>query len=131
MTYRILVTGCRDWEDGKAVYQALTNAWCEAMKKDHNNMRASQITIVHGNATGADAYARIFAGKMQMFQEPFPANWQTHGKAAGPIRNQEMVNLGADICLAFWDGQSKGTADCIAKAVRAGIPVSITPKGKP
>jgi hypothetical protein len=43
------------------------------------------------------------------------------------MRNTEMVALGADICFAFWDGESAGTKDCIVKAVRAGIKVEIFP----
>lgn len=51
----------------------------------------------------------------------FPADWKTHGKAAGPIRNREMAEAGADALLALWDGESKGTSSMIQEAVRAGI----------
>jgi len=52
------------------------------------------------------------------------ADWDTHGKAAGPIRNCEVLN-GASELWAIWDGVSKGTTDCIAQAARKGIPVII------
>ena len=54
----------------------------------------------------------------------FPAHWSEHGKAAGIIRNQEMVDFIKDKdCKAifFWDGASRGTGDCLNRAKRAGI----------
>lgn len=53
--------------------------------------------------------------------EPHPADWSTHGKAAGPIRNQQMADARADLCLAFPGG--KGISDMVRRAERAGIPV--------
>lgn len=55
--------------------------------------------------------------------EPHPADWQAHGDAAGPIRNQHMVDLGANECAAFPQPGSRGTHDCIRRAKTAGIPV--------
>ena len=57
--------------------------------------------------------------------ETHPADWSTHGRAAGPIRNQQMVDRGADICLAFPTSSSIGTWDCVRRAKAAGIPVEI------
>jgi predicted Rossmann-fold nucleotide-binding protein len=52
----------------------------------------------------------------------FPANWPKHGKGAGFIRNQQMLNEGKpDLMIAFPGG--KGTADMIEKAIKAGIKV--------
>jgi hypothetical protein len=59
----------------------------------------------------------------------FPAKWDEYGKAAGPIRNQEMVDSKPDLVLAFWDGRSPGTLDAIKRAVLAGIEVNIYPPG--
>lgn len=55
-------------------------------------------------------------------EEPHPADW-SWGNGAGMHRNQEMVDLGADVCLAFIRGKSSGTRDCADKAAKAGIPV--------
>jgi hypothetical protein len=54
----------------------------------------------------------------------FPANWDRHGKAAGGIRNTAMANYGTHL-IAFWDGESPGTRDMIAKAKRAGLKVLV------
>jgi hypothetical protein len=50
-----------------------------------------------------------------------PDSWEVHGKAAGGMRNQRMVDAGADLCIAFPGG--KGTDNCAKKARKAGIPV--------
>lgn len=57
--------------------------------------------------------------------ERHPAEWDKHGKAAGPIRNQKMVDLGATVCLAFPLPGSRGTAHCMSAARKASIPVWI------
>lgn len=52
----------------------------------------------------------------------YPADWEKHGRAAGPIRNEKMLIVGTpDMVLAFPGG--RGTADMIRKAEAAGLPV--------
>lgn len=125
MTVRILVTGCRDWTDERAIDHALT----EILDKDE------PFTIVYGACpTGADELARIWGTALDLREvvtlEPHPADWKNLGKGAGPARNQLMAEAGADLALAFWDGVSAGTHDMIARAVRYGIPVRIIPKAR-
>ena len=81
--------------------------------------------IVHGAARGVDRIAEQEAQKLGLLVEAHPADWDTHGKAAGFIRNAHMVALGADLVLAFWDGRSRGTAHTIEIAEKAGIPVEV------
>ena len=115
--------GCRDWDEEEAFVAALDQAANELAEGDG-------FVIVHGACpTGADPMvARWLHGLEDSVEEPHPANWQLHGKAAGPRRNCEMASLGADLCLAFWDGKSRGTLDMITRATAAGIPVRIVPK---
>lgn len=54
----------------------------------------------------------------------FPADWNKHGKAAGPILNAEMAEV-ADALIAFWDGKSRGTANMIQLAKDKGLKVAI------
>ena len=53
-----------------------------------------------------------------------PADWERHGKAAGPIRNAEMADV-SDALIAFWDGQSCGTKSMIELAKRKGLQVAV------
>ncbi|HSE05947.1 MAG TPA: DUF2493 domain-containing protein [Methylomirabilota bacterium] len=114
--YRVLVTGSRDWEDELAVEGAL--AWAVYQKVP--------AVIVHGACrTGADSIASRWTRSHRVVgltEEAHPALWQWHGKAAGPRRNAEMVNLGADICLAFIKDGSRGASHTAALAEKAGIP---------
>ena len=83
-------------------------------------------TVVHGAARGFDKVGPYLDQHFENFtQEAHPAKWDTYGRRAGPIRNQEMVNLGADICYAFKiDGVvAKGTEHCAQAALKAGIKV--------
>ena len=51
--------------------------------------------------------------------EIFMAEWDKYGRAAGPIRNEKMVDI-ANLVIAFWDGKSRGTKSLIKYAERAG-----------
>jgi len=115
---RIIVCGCRDWTDRDAVFCALTA----------ESIGSERVVVVHGDASGADRFGGEWAQLHGDAEEPHRASWQIHGKSAGPRRNSEMASLGADLCLAFWDGKSKGTAHMIKCAVECGIPVRIVPK---
>lgn len=90
-----------------------------------SGMPRPEPTIVHGDARGADRLAGEEAGKAGMLTEAHPADWDAHGKGAGLIRNAHMAALGADLCIAFWDGRSTGTAHMIGEARRRGIPVEV------
>jgi hypothetical protein len=91
-TYRVLVTGSRDWADYAAVMAVL-----DAVAAEH-----PELVVVHGHCpTGADRYADVWAQMAGLRPERHPADWARHGKAAGFRRNAEMVGLGADVCLAF------------------------------
>jgi len=120
---RILVTGSRVWPDSKEVQARIVQVIV-------NQPYGTHVVVVHGDCpTGADRAAREFLDDIEkqnldyISQETHPADWNKHGKAAGPLRNQEMVDLGADVCLAFPLGESRGTRDCMRRAEAAGIPV--------
>ena len=120
MTARILVTGSRTWDDRATLEDALLDAWNDAMEA---GFPAPGIVVVHGACPrGADALADAWAREMGLPVEPHPADWQQHGKRAGFLRNQHMVDLGADVALAFIRDGSAGATHTAAAAERAGIP---------
>lgn len=109
---RILVTGSRNWTAFTALRATLVSA----------RQRHPHAILVHGGARGVDqAAAAIWAG-LGLRTEAHPADWTSHGRAAGFVRNQAMVDLGATVCLAFIRDHSRGAEDCAARAEAAGIP---------
>lgn len=80
------------------------------------------ITIVSGGARGADSLAEEYAGISEFETLIFPADWDQHGKAAGFIRNRDIIK-NSDVLVAFWDGVSKGTNSSIELAKSKKIPL--------
>ena len=80
--------------------------------------------VVSGGASGADSLAEQYTNTHITTLIKFPAEWNKYGKSAGFIRNQQIVD-NCDMVLAFWDGESRGTADTIAKAKKAKKPTFI------
>jgi len=115
--YRVIIAGTRSFND----YNLLKEN-CEYLLRE--SMEKHQIIIVSGQAKGADTMGERFAKEHGLPCEYYPANWQIHGRAAGPIRNKEMAN-NADALIAFWDGHSRGTRSMINLARKMGLQVAI------
>lgn len=119
-TITLLTTGCRDWSDAQAVDQQLRAFFFYCDSQD------AAAHVVVGDARGADALVRQWLDERRLPYRRFDADWNTFGKSAGPRRNAAMVLEGQpDYAVAFWDYQSRGTANCIALCRDAGIPVRI------
>lgn len=112
MMLRILVCGGRDYRDQEAVYRAL----------DAVHAKRVVSCIIAGAASGADHLAYNWAKDRGVEVLEFPADWKTYGKAAGPIRNQQMLDEGQpDGVVAFPGG--RGTNGMVDLAIKAGIRV--------
>lgn len=122
---RILITGSRNWTDKDAILAAL---------RKHANKNGDSV-VVHGHcSSGADKLADELAQEYRVRTEHWPADWTAFGKRAGFVRNNVMVELGADVCLAFIrpctkEGCQKpkphgshGATHCADAAEKAGIP---------
>ena len=111
---KVIICGDRHWTDYKLILSVI---------EGFNN---STLVIV-GGATGADTLAGFAAESQGYFVEVHPANWLKYGKAAGPIRNQEMLDRNPDYVIAFHDDieNSKGTKDMITRAKKAGVEVRL------
>lgn len=110
---RVLVTGSRDWLNAQMIYNVMFDLHLTA---------TSQPTLVSGNCpTGADAIAEAIADYLKWPVERHPADWENLGKRAGFVRNAEMVESGADVCIAFIRNKSKGASMTADLAHKAGI----------
>lgn len=114
--FRLIVAGSRDFDD----YELLSERLSFFLLK--KNFR--EIEIVSGGAKGADALGERFAEEHGIPLKVFKAEWDIHGRSAGPIRNVAMAKY-ADALVAFWDGQSKGTAHMIKMARKRGLLVRV------
>lgn len=113
---RVLVCGSRHCPQ-KIVFDTLNLLACDW---------PYEVTIIAGAARGADTHAADWAGVNQKGLIEFPADWNTHGKAAGPIRNTQMLREGKpDLVIAFLAPNSRGTANMISQAEKARVPVKV------
>jgi len=111
---RILITGSRTWDDRYAISRELSYTYAE--------LGGGHIVLVSGACpTGADRLCEDVWNSQRLPVERHPADWTTHGKRAGFVRNAEMVAFGADICLAFIRDGSKGATHTANLAEKAGI----------
>jgi hypothetical protein len=115
----------------------LSDALDDTLLEAHRT--GKELVVVHGGARGADSMAEQWARQIGVRTEVHRANWKRDGMRGGFKRNEEMVNLGADRCLAFGMPCDKhpsqpphithGTDHCLRLATNAGIPSAhITPR---
>ncbi len=110
MVKRLLVCGGRDVTDTGWVFSTL----------DRLQKAYGFDVVIEGDAKGADRIAGYWARKNRLTNLKFPANWEQHGKRAGPIRNQQMLDEGQpDMGVAFDGGI--GTYDMIRRLKNAGV----------
>lgn len=127
---RVLVTGDRNYTDVETIGGALERV--QVMWNEPGEHIGNYPTIIHGGATGADTIAQVLAEWMGFPTEGYAADWKRYGRAAGPIRNQQMLDTGVDLCLAFHNDleNSKGTLDMVTRCQEAGVPVRLYSKGE-
>lgn len=111
---KTIVAGPRDCNDRELVFNALTFVGLYITE------------IVSGGAKGVDTLGELWAAENDVPVALFPADWDYHGKKAGPIRNRQMAEY-ADALIAFWDGESRGTGNMIKQAKSMGLSVTIFP----
>lgn len=110
---RALICGGRDFTDWKTFMRCM-----DQMNEQYGPFDA----IVQGGAPGADAMAADLAYHWKIPTDEYLADWRTHGRAAGPIRNQQMLVEGKpEIVFAFPGG--RGTANMVALAKASGVRV--------
>lgn len=122
---RVLVTGDRFYDDSKIVSAVLDGLYLLHQEDDPYG----PFVVIEGQCPkgGADLFAEEWAKRTGgVDHRPVPADWDTHHKAAGPIRNRKMLKEERpDVVVAFHDDleHSKGTKDMVTIADKAGVPV--------
>lgn len=122
MATRIIVCGGRDNTHWGRIHSVLDGivATVRVLEGD------PYVSIATGGALGADAIAASWARRCGVMHVEFPADWDTYGKAAGPIRNRQMLReFKPRLVVAFPGGD--GTADMVGAAREAGVPVVEVP----
>ena len=112
---RVLITGSRNWKNREFLYEVLDQLELDDIE-----------VLIEGEATGADTMARQWAESRYIGNRvlKFPANWDTYGRAAGPIRNKQMLVEGKPtLCIAFSEDltTSRGTRNMVLQAHRAKV----------
>lgn len=94
---RIIIAGGRDFSN----YSLLKQSVDTIVKNFHNE----NLTIISGTARGADTLGEQYAEEQHLSIRRFPADWDTYGKNAGPIRNAQMATYASEgakgILIAF------------------------------
>ena len=125
---KILCCGDREWDDLQLIYDTLM----EYPDFDY---------LIEGEAKGADKLSvSATEAIIDFYRErrpektfdieilKFPAEWSKYGLAAGPIRNQKMLDEGKpDLVIAFHDDldSSRGTRDMVKRALKQGFAVRL------
>lgn len=144
---RVLICGSRTYDDPEFVASVLLGMF---MHHDIGFLltHVEHFTVIAGEAPGADTFAKEWAigggthpynlGEIpaldtcSVYYEGYSADWDQYGKAAGPIRNKQMLVEGKPDCVvAFIDKplkDSKGTLNMVTQAMDAGLPVTIIGK---
>jgi hypothetical protein len=137
---RVIITGDRNWYAPELAAEVVRRLLIRY---------GPDLVIVHGGASGIDWSFTQPCGNLGLKVEVHPARWDEldargaviwensygvrYNANAGPIRNGEMVAAGAGMCVAFhrFLRQSRGTKDCVRRAIEAGIPTYLVDSEEP
>lgn len=112
--FRVIIAGSRNFND----YEFLEKSMDFLLKNK------SDVVVLCGEAAGADSLGKRYAAARGFSVLSFPADWRRFGRSAGVRRNRQMAGA-ADACVVFWDGVSRGSANMIAEAERAGLALRV------
>lgn len=107
--------GGRDFDDYQLLKATMDKLLCNI---------TDEITVVCGQAKGADTLGEQYAMEKGYTIDYYPAQWKLYGKRAGYLRNEQMAQ-NADALAAFWNGESRGTKNMIELAKRYGLKVRV------
>ena len=115
---KYIITGTRDLQQPEQITSILNHYLTQY---DPN-----QVMLIHGGCRGVDLIARDYAISLDVDVKEYKPNWSRYGRAAGPIRNKQMLEDNPDATvLAFPAPKSKGTVDCINQARKRNMKVDV------
>ena len=117
MIKRIVIAGCRNFKDYEQASEYIDICITEIRKR-------YSLVFVSGGCQGADIIGEKYAKENGFAIEKILPDWQKYGRAAGPIRNEEMAKA-ADYVICFWDGKSRGTKSMIGFAKKHKKPLKV------
>jgi hypothetical protein len=111
----VVWTGSRGWRDVITVEDAI------------DSLRQPFRSIV-GGAEGFDTIVEDALRRRGLPYLRYDADWERHGRGAGPTRNGVMLKVGMlidsdAIVVSGWDGKSRGTMNCRNQARKMGMPI--------
>ena len=109
---KLAIIGSRTFNDYALLQQSL------------ETYRPKITLVVSGAARGADSLGEQWAKQNGIGTKVFPADWDKYGKRAGFIRNEDIIK-NSDCVIAFWDGESRGTAHSISLCEKYNKPYKI------
>lgn len=107
---KTIIAGSRQIEDKEALEQTIKDAGWNIEE------------VVSGTCRGVDVMGEDWGRANGVPVRQFPADWLTHGRVAGELRNRDMANY-ADGLILLWDGKSPGASCMLREANKAGIKV--------
>ena len=108
---KLAIIGSRNFTDYNLLRKTLEEHWSDELYGTWIK------EVISGGAIGADRLGAKWAKENNVALTEFIPDWNKHGKAAGFIRNEDIIK-NADVVLAFWDGASRGTANSLSIAKR-------------
>lgn len=102
---KVIIAGSRGVNDYSLVVQAVERSGYNITE------------VVSGCATGIDTLGEQWARANNIPIKEMPADWNRHGRSAGPMRNRQMAEY-ADAAIVVWDGKSRGTRNMVENMIR-------------
>ena len=116
---RVIIAGSRNFADEEFVHNTISDLTWHIPSED--------LEIVSGGCRGVDKFAEDYAEQWDLISTVFNADWDKYGKAAGPIRNEQMARYASEsnhgMLIAFPVGESRGTRNMIKLAKQYGLEV--------
>lgn len=118
---KVCIAGSRSFTDWLLMWEFLEKKLADFLKLTTGSGISE---IVSGTAKGADKLGERYAVAKSIPIKRFPADWNKYGKVAGHVRNRQMAEY-ADVCVVFWDGESRGSANMIACTKELKLPTIV------